>query len=84
MLVGYVSDERYIALTDAALEFRRGDAVVQARSGASGGVYAELEPGEYEVTIALKGFGSKISTVDVQPDRLHVELISSHFRSLIP
>ena len=71
MLVGYVSDERYIALTDAALEFRRGDAVVQARSGASGGVYAELEPGEYEVTIALKGFGSKISTVDVQPDRPH-------------
>jgi hypothetical protein len=47
MLVGHVSDERYIALPDVHVEFRRENAVpVAVRSAASGAVYAEIEPGE--------------------------------------
>ena len=60
MLVGYVSDERYVALPDALLEFQRGDeSVAVARSTARGTVYAEIEPGTYRVTLAKAGFGSK-------------------------
>src|SRR5262249_61224854 len=60
MLVGYVSDENYAALTDVQLEFEGGNArPVVARSAASGAVYADLTPGEYEICLARPGFGSK-------------------------
>ena len=48
MLIGYVSDERYVALPDVLLEFERdGETVGVARSTARGKVFAELEPGKY-------------------------------------
>ena len=65
MLVGYVSDERYIALADVALDFENEEGVTQVRSGASGAVYADLEPGAYQVTLAKDGFGSKIVHLDI-------------------
>ncbi len=68
MLVGYVSDERYIALADVALEFKNASGVTQVRSGASGGVSVDLDPGTYEVTLAKDGFGSKIVNMEVNPD----------------
>ena len=71
MLVGYVSDERYIALADVSLEFKRDDAVVATRSTASGGVYADVEPGAWQVTLARDGYGSKIVQVDVEEGRPH-------------
>jgi N,N-dimethylformamidase len=60
MLIGYVSDERYLALADVLLEFvdGRGDSW-EARSRASGAVHASLPPREYVVTLAREGFGSK-------------------------
>lgn len=72
MLVGYVSDERYVAINDATLEFQRdGETVSVVRSTPRGAVYAEIAPGPYRVTIVKSGFGSKSVNVDVQPDSPH-------------
>ena len=65
MLVGYVSDERYLALSDVQFEFRRDGNVVLSRSTISGAVYADIDPGSYEVVFGKQGFGSKIIQVDV-------------------
>jgi N,N-dimethylformamidase len=59
MLIGYVSDERYVALTDVLLEFESKARSVETRSRASGAVYADVTPGPYRVTLARQGFGSK-------------------------
>jgi N,N-dimethylformamidase len=65
MLVGYVSDEQYVALADVSLEFEQhGQCVASVHSTARGGVYAEIQPGNYRVTLARQGFGSK--SVDVR------------------
>jgi hypothetical protein len=60
MLLGYVSDEKYVALADVLLEFTdaRG-ASYEARSRASGSVHADLPLGDYLVTLQKPGFGSK-------------------------
>ncbi|MFT5366428.1 MAG: N,N-dimethylformamidase, partial [Candidatus Latescibacterota bacterium] len=71
MLIGYVSDERYIALIDVLFEFEGQGQVVAARSSASGAVYADLAPGSYQVTLAKDGFGAKIVEVDVQEGAIH-------------
>ena len=63
MLVGYVSDERYVALPDVLLEFEGASGSVEARSRATGAVHADLEPGAYRVTLQKPGFGAK--SVDV-------------------
>ncbi len=64
MLVGYVSDERYVALADVWLEFERdARSVAVVRSTPRGAVYAEVEPGEYRVTLVKDGVGSKSVTV---------------------
>ena len=53
MLIGYVSDERYLALHDVSLEFLRdGDSVARVRSSPRGAVVAELPPGDYTVELA--------------------------------
>src|SRR5262245_51546460 len=60
MLIGYVSDEQYIALADVLLEFERdGESRAVVRSTATGAVHAELEHGEYRVTLVKPGFGAK-------------------------
>ena len=77
MLIGYVSDERYVALPDTLLEFTgAAGEVVEARSSASGAVYADLQPGPYEVVLACRGYGSKRVKVSVVEGRPH------HFRLL--
>ena len=45
MLVGYVSDERYVAIPEVLLEFEAGGESIEARSRATGAVYAEVTPG---------------------------------------
>ena len=66
MLVGYVSNERYVAVGDVQFEFRGNARVVAARSHISGAVYADISPGTYEVVLGKDGFGSKIVTMQVQ------------------
>jgi hypothetical protein len=70
MLIGFVSDQRYMALADVLVEFTndRGESW-EARSRASGAVHADLPPGEYLVTLAKDGFGSKRVRMTPQPDR---------------
>lgn len=63
MLIGYVSDERYVALPDAQVEFTGQTTSVEVRSRASGAVHVDLPPGEYEVTLARQGYGSKRSKI---------------------
>ncbi|MFP6649761.1 MAG: hypothetical protein VB817_09885, partial [Pirellulaceae bacterium] len=78
MLVGYVSNERYVALPDVLLEFRaaRGE-VTTARSTISGAVYAELDAGTYQVVLGKDGFGSKIVEMTVSSDEpYHFRLLS--------
>ena len=60
MLLGYVSDERYVALADVLMEFtdERGGSW-EVRSRASGSVHADLAPGNYTVTLHKPGFGGK-------------------------
>ncbi|MCH8829919.1 MAG: carboxypeptidase regulatory-like domain-containing protein [Planctomycetes bacterium] len=75
MLIGYVSDERYVALADVALEFESVAAAANVsaaglefeedvrryalRSTASGAVIGEIPQGNYRVTLARDGYGSK-------------------------
>ena len=67
MVIGFVSDEMFVAIADAQLEFKRLDdgQRTEARSSASGAVNLELSAGEYEVALAHPNFGSKISKVNI-------------------
>lgn len=70
MKIGYVSDEMFVAISDAHLEFR--DAVNAGiylfKSAPSGAVYGELPYGKYQVIISHPDFGSKITSFDYSPD----------------
>lgn len=78
MLIGYVSDERYVALADVLLEFERdGRSVAVVRSTPRGAVCAEIEPGEYRVTLVRDGFGSKSVRVNLDQGKpYHFRLLS--------
>ena len=76
MLIGYVSDERYLALSDVLFEFTNERTIVQSRSSASGAVHAELEAGTYTATFQRDGFGPKRVQVNAQSGKPH------HFRLL--
>ncbi len=76
MLIGYVSDDRYLALPDVLLEFCREGKSIETRSRASGAVYVDLEPGRYTVYLHRTGFGAKRMQMTV------VERKPFHFRLL--
>ncbi|MDA0659921.1 MAG: carboxypeptidase regulatory-like domain-containing protein [Planctomycetota bacterium] len=70
MLIGFVSDERYVALADVLLEFQQdGKTSAIVRSTPRGAVEADLSPGEYVVTLVKQGYGSKHSRIIVDPQR---------------
>jgi N,N-dimethylformamidase len=69
MLVGYVSDERYVALADVAIMLQNDSDLVATRSLANGAVTADVRPGRYSVTLARDGFGSKRVEMTVDPTR---------------
>lgn len=72
MRIGYVSDERYVALPDVLLEFldSRGGSW-EVRSRASGAVHLDLPPGEYKVVLQKPGFGAKFSRVTIPVTEPH-------------
>jgi hypothetical protein len=74
MLVGYVSDERYVALADVLLEFADAFGSVEARSRATGAVYADIGPGTYQVTLQKPGYGAKRvrATLSGQPHQFRL------------
>ena len=69
MLVGYVSDERDVALADVLLEFERdGETIALVRSSPRGGVNAEIPEGPCRVTLVKDGFGSKSVQIEARPE----------------
>ena len=52
MLIGYVSDERYVALPDTQVELENDQISIEVRSRASGAVHADIHRALY----ALDGF----------------------------
>ena len=78
MLIGYVSDEKYVALADVMLEFDNGaDEPLAVRSRATGAVHADLKPGKYKVTTHKEGFGAKNVRMTVEPGTpYHFRLLS--------
>ena len=77
MLIGYISDEWYVALPDVLLEFLDSRATSwEARSRASGAIHLELPPGDYKVVLQKPGFGAKFSRISVPLAEPH------HFRLL--
>lgn len=69
MLIGFVADQRYLAIADVLVELRGGTLAepVQARSTARGEIYADVAAGEYEVTLVKDGYGAKIVFANIQP-----------------
>jgi hypothetical protein len=66
VLIGFVSDERYVALSDVAIEIdQAGELVDVVRTTPRGGVYADLTPGQYRFSLVKDGFGSKSVTLDL-------------------
>ena len=66
MLVGYVSDERDVALEGVAVEFERdGETVAVTQSTPRGRVIADVAPGRYRMTLRKDGFGRKAILVDL-------------------
>jgi N,N-dimethylformamidase len=76
MLIGYVSDERYLALAGVEVEIFGPTGSVAARSRASGAIHADIPAGKNDVVLAKDGFGSKRVTVELSPGNPH------HFRLL--
>ncbi|MDA1056046.1 MAG: carboxypeptidase regulatory-like domain-containing protein [Planctomycetota bacterium] len=69
MLVGYVSDEDYVALGGVELEFEHEHGSVAARSRVTGAIHADLEPGPYRVSLGLAGYGAKRVEITVKAGR---------------
>ena len=79
MLVGWVSDERSLALAGVHVELEQdGRLVAQVRSTASGRVVADVPDGEYRIGLAREGFGSKWVSARLGPDEppLSLRLLS--------
>src|ERR1700744_2185115 len=70
-LLAYVSDERYVAVSGAVLEFDDGAGATILTSAPSGAVYGELPAGDYLVTLPRDGYGAKRCAVDVVPGEVH-------------
>jgi hypothetical protein len=77
MLIGYVSDEKFVALPDVLLEFTdpQGGSW-EVRSRASGSVHIDAPPGEYVVTLQKAGLGAKRVRLRLPVEQPH------HFRLL--
>jgi hypothetical protein len=76
MLIGYVSDERYVAIPGVHVDIERdGQPVAFATSTARGALCADIPPGEYQVTLVRDGFGSKVVSLrlgDGQPHQFRL------------
>src|SRR5262245_51760431 len=76
MLIGYVSDERYVALAGGSLEFEVCGCSFETHSRSSGAVHCDLPAEPYRVTLHHAKFGAKRVPLRVPEDIPH------HFRLL--
>jgi N,N-dimethylformamidase len=67
VIIGYVSDEMYLALPDVLVEFEPigGGKVTVLRSSPRGALYGDLKPGEYSAVLAKPGYGAKTAQVKI-------------------
>ncbi len=80
MLLGYVSDENYVAIAGALIEAADANAdraPITAVSSASGRIDLDLAPGEYTVFLAAAGFGAKHVEVSVGAGPVQFRLLSA-------
>ena len=76
-VLGYISDEMYVAIADALAEFESADgAVTVLRSSPRGAFYGDLAAGPYRVTLSKPGFGSKIVSVNLGAEPYQFRLLS--------
>jgi N,N-dimethylformamidase len=75
-LIGFVSDERFVALPNVLLEFEGEAGLFELRSTASGRIHGALPSGRYRVTLAASGHGSKCIELTLPEQAPH------HFRLL--
>ncbi len=68
MLLGYVSDERYLALPGVHVELLGSHGSIATSSRASGAIYADIAPGRYEIVLAKEGYGAKRVNCDLAAD----------------
>lgn len=72
MLIGYVSDENYVAIAGVTVDIEHdGQHVATIQSSARGALRAELYPGEYSFILVKPGFGSKTVTATIPADKPH-------------
>ncbi len=71
MLIGYVSDHRYVALPGVEIELIGPGGSTPATSRATGSVHADVPPGRYEVVLAKDGYGAKRVTLDLPLSEPH-------------
>ena len=65
MHVGFVSDERYVAIPDVLCEFISPDGTsYETRSRVRGAIYIEIPEGSYNVSFYKQGYGSK--SIDIK------------------
>ncbi len=77
MLLGYVSDENFVAVADAAVELISNGRSYEAHSRASGAVHTAAPPGVYEVVINRDGYGPKRTTAELtEGNPLQLRLLS--------
>jgi len=77
-ILGYVSDEMFVALPEVLAEFESLDngGVILLRSSPRGAFYGDLADGAYRVALAKPGFGSKIVTVSLGDKPYQFRLLS--------
>ena len=76
-IIGYVSDEMYVAIPDVLAEFESSTGTVSVlRSSPRGAFYSDLVDGDYRVTLAKQGFGSKSVNVHVGGNPHQLRLLS--------
>ncbi len=76
--LAYVSDEMYLALPDVLAEFEAfGDgAVTILRSSPRGVLRGDLPAGNYRVTLAKAGYGSKASMIEMGSEPIQFRLLA--------
>ena len=65
MLIGFVSDYRYVALPEVSLLFENENEHVCAQSLADGSVRADISTGSWRVTLNRPGYGAKMVEVEI-------------------
>jgi N,N-dimethylformamidase len=65
--LAYISDEMYVAIANADAEFQSiaDGRITILRSSPTGALYGDLPPGQYRITLAKDGYGSKTAVVSL-------------------